>query len=217
MKHLTKLALHQHGSERRGIKLADYEIDVEVPAQTQTVKFSFTPTLENAPSLLMDIAALFEKVSNTQLPTPILTNAEIQQELQSLRDQNALLKQQNSALVNQLRTISRAKPALTNLTHEVEVTPADLTEIVASRTASVTEKQPVKTKSRESNMPRVGEVVQIKPHDEYKYYTNGIIKGFKGRGAKYVIIRPLNHAKDETLARNLIKRFAANERKVEVM
>lgn len=215
MKHLTKLALHQHGSERKGIKLADYEIDVEVPAQTQTVKFSFTPTLENAPSLLMDIATLFEKVSNTQLP--ILTNAEIQQELQSLRDQNALLKQQNSALVNQLRTISRAKPALTNLTHEVEVTPADLTEIVVSRTASVTEKQPVKTKSRESNMPRVGEVVQIKPHDEYKGYTNGTIKGFKGRGAKYVIIRPLNHAKDETLARKLIKRFAANERKVEVM
>lgn len=215
MKHLMKLVLHRHGSERRGIKLADYEIDVEVPAQTQTVKFSFTPTLENAPSLLMDIAALFEKVSNTQLP--ILTNAEIQQELQSLRDQNALLKQQNSALVNQLRTISRAKPALTNLIHEVEVTPADLTEIVASRTASVIEKQPTKTKSRESNMPRVGEVVQIKPHDEYKGYTNGTIKGFKGRGAKYVIIRPLNHAKDETLARKLIKRFAANERKVEVM
>lgn len=185
--------------------MATYEIDLKNLPDT-VVNFEFTPTLENAPSLLMDIAALLEKVSNLQeQPQPINNEkvekllSEAQQTIQRLQFEKTTYLRRIAALEFELNKFNKNSPTL-------KATPSSEEEFENAA--------PIK-KKRESTCPKIGERVKIGPHDEYKGWTNGIIKGFQGRGAAYVIVLPKNHGHTITIPRHIIKRFKAEELKEE--
>lgn len=60
-------------------------------------------------------------------------------------------------------------------------------------------------------MPALGEMVKVKPHGRYENWTTGVVKGFKGRGAKFVTVQVKNHPGPLDIERKFIGRFVQGE------
>lgn len=160
-----------------------------------TVDFEFTPTLENAPDLLMDIAALVSTCQPAAQPTKAdhsgciavgdhqAAMADLQHRIEELQERNKSLYLSNEQLKLVLRTPQPPAPT------------------------------PAPQQARQGTIPRIGEIVKLLPHPGHEGWTTGVVKAWHGHGgSKGIEVLPKGHGRTEIIERKYLRRYAENER-----
>ena len=164
-----------------------------------TIDIEFTPTLANAPELLMDIAALLSQ----PLPEQAVPEADHSRcvdvaDYETLATEAQALRARIPELESQLRQVT-----------------AERDQLIKNAEKLAGAQAPKETNPNRTGwkLPRVGEMVKLVPHPGHEGWTTGVVKAIHGKGGtKGIEVMPKGHGRTEIIASKYLKRFAENER-----
>lgn len=153
-----------------------------------TIDFEFAPTLENAPDLLMDLAALISSL-------PVGQPAEADHSACVARtEHDRLMAEATATLAQRAKTLEWQ---VGEITRERDQLIANAKKLTADSSINRT-------------LPHPGEYVTILPNGSHQQYYGGVVKKIHGRGGSGGIeVLPKGHPNTIIFERRFIKRSAA--------